>query len=435
MEKPNAAKKRQIVYDLTEVLLASTGKLRYYGIVRTVAEIGAELYKQDSSIQFGVFSYGHCELLEISPRLRADGGVELNVPTGILHLRVRSYYHRKSLLRDLLLTLVRPIVNRRNRRIWEDIAPGMVPINMEGKTLISCGRPKLIADILYTMDRKKVSFDLVPLLHDMIPIYDFKHQLAHFQPNFIGDNRMLVARARALLSNSNFTRQEILDFSAKGVLPPAPDIFVLPLVHECPEGTEPVEQALPEQPYILTVGSMLGRKNLDVVFEALRLLKQDGKQVPTLVLAGALRKRTNTYLQSDECRTIREHVVVRKDPNQTDLVALYKNALALVLPSRMEGWGLPAGEALWCGTPAICSTAPVLKEVCGNLGLYFDPDKEEQLADHITRLLTDPEFNRQLRARIVEHRTQLRTWADVTKDLQNILKHLSVGHHCDNAQR
>ncbi len=421
MEKPRAAEKQQIVYDLTEILLASTGKLRYYGIVRTVAEIGVELYKQDSSIQFGVFSYGHGELFEVFPCLRTDGEVELNVPTGIPNLRVRSYHHKKSFLRDLLLGIVRPIVNRRNRKIWEDIAPGMMPINMDGKTLISCGRPKLIADILCATDRKKVSCDVVPLLHDMIPIHEFKHQLASFQPNFIVDNQLLISRAKALLANSNFTRQEILDFSAKGVLPPAPDIYVLPLVHECPEGTEPVEQALPEEPYILTVSSMLGRKNLDVVFEALRLLKQTGKQVPTLVLAGVLRKRTNAYLQSDECDTVREHVVIRKDPNQTDLVALYKNALALVLPSRMEGWGLPAGEALWCGTPAICSTAPVLKEVCGDLGLYFDPDKAEQLADHITRLLTDPEFTCQLRSRIAEHKAQLRTWADVAKDLQSIL--------------
>ncbi|MCX8955624.1 glycosyltransferase, partial [Ruegeria sp. NA] len=74
-------------------------------------------------------------------------------------------------------------------------------------------------------------------------------------------------------------------------------------------------------------------------------MKRDGKDVPTLVLAGALRHKTSTYLQSDDCKTIREHVVFRENPNQTDLVNLYKNALALVMPSRMEGWGLPAGEA------------------------------------------------------------------------------------------
>ncbi|WP_050605811.1 glycosyltransferase family 1 protein [Ruegeria sp. 6PALISEP08] len=420
----NAAEKRQVVYDLTEVLLASTGKLRYYGIAKVVAEIGAELKKQDTSVRFAVFSQGHDELLEIYPSLRADGGVDLNVPVGIRQLRVRSYHHTKSLLRDLVLAVVRPFVQRRNRKAWDAIAPGMTPINMAGKTLVSCGRPKLIVEILCALDRKGVSCDIIPLLHDMIPMHDFEHQLASFPRNFIGDNQLLVSRAKALLANSEFTRQEILDFSKKGILPEAPEVFAVPLVHECPEGTEQAEQDAPEQPYILTVGSMLGRKNLDVVFEAMRLLKRDGKDVPTLVLAGALRHKTTAYLQSDECSTIREHVVFRENPNQTDLVNLYKNALALILPSRMEGWGLPAGEALWLGTPALCSTAVALKEVCGDLGIYFDPDRADQLADHITRLLSDPDFTGQLRARIAARKPQLRTWTDVAADLREVLQKL-----------
>lgn len=420
----NAAKKRQVVYDLTEVLLASTGKLRYYGIARVVAEIGAELRKQDASVRFAVFSQGHNELLEVFPTIRADGGVDLNVPIGIRQLRVRSHHYTKSIMRDLVLAAVRPLVGRRNRKAWEAIAPDMTPIDMSGKTLVSCGRPKLIVEILCTLDRKGVSCDIIPLLHDMIPMHDFEHQLASFPRNFIGDNQLLVSRAKALLTNSEFTRQEVLDFSEKGVLPEAPEVYAVPLVHECPEGTEQSEQDIPDNPYIMTVGSMLGRKNLDVVFEALRILKRDGKDVPTLVLAGALRHKTSTYLQSDECTSIREHVVFRENPNQTDLVNLYKNALALVMPSRMEGWGLPAGEALWFGTPALCSTAAVLKEVCGDLGVYFDPDRPDQLANHITRLLTDPEFAQNLRARIAAHKPQLRTWSNVAADVRAVLQRL-----------
>lgn len=420
----NAAEKQQVVYDLTEVLLASTGKLRYYGIARVVAEIGAELKKQGTAVRFAVFSQGHDELFEIFPSLRADGGVDLNVPSGIRQVRVRSHHYTKSVLRDLALAAVRPLVMRRNRKAWEAIAPGMTPIDMSGKTLVSCGRPKLIVEILCALDRKGVSCDIIPMLHDMIPMHDFEHRLASFPRNFIGDNQLLVSRSKALLANSEFTRQEILDFSQKDILPEAPETFAVPLVHECPEGTEQAEQDAPEQPYILTVGSMLGRKNLDVVFEAMRILKRDGKDVPTLVLAGALRHKTTAYLQSDECSTIRDHVVFRENPNQTDLVNLYKNALALIMPSRMEGWGLPAGEALWFGTPALCSTAAALKEVCGDLGVYFDPDRADQLADHITRLLTDPDFTEQLRTRITAHKPQLRTWTDVAVDLRGVLQKL-----------
>jgi glycosyltransferase involved in cell wall biosynthesis len=184
-------------------------------------------------------------------------------------------------------------------------------------------------------------------------------------------------------------------------------------------------QTVPNEPYILAVGSSLGRKNLEAVFEGLRILKRRSQPVPTLVLAGARRKKTDKYLQSGHADTIRDHVVFRENPNQTDLVKLYQGAVALVLASRMEGWGLPAGEALWLGTPVICSTAAVLREVCGDLGLYFDPDQPETLADHVNCLMTQPDFNKRLRDRIAAAKPNLRTWSDVTQDLRAALETLA----------
>ena len=96
MPEEKQAAALQIVFDLTEVLLASTGKLRYYGIARVAAEVGAELRKLESSVQFAVFSQSHGGLLEVFPSLREDGGVDLNVPTGIRQLRMRSHHYTKS---------------------------------------------------------------------------------------------------------------------------------------------------------------------------------------------------------------------------------------------------------------------------------------------------------------------------------------------------
>ena len=415
----------QIVFDLTEVLLASTGKLRYYGIARVAAEAGIALRKLDASIQFAVFSQGHRGLLEVFPEVLEDGSVELNVPAGIGQIRMRSHHYSKSVVRDLILSAVRPLIDRKNRATWDKIAPGMPELDMTGKTLVSCSRPKVITEILCTMAKRGVSCDVIPILHDMIPLHDFHHQRASFPKNFMGDNKFVIERAKGLLSVSKFTRQEIIDFSENGVLPRVPEIVAVPLVHQCPVGTETVEQLPPDTPYILTVGSMLGRKNLDVVFEALRVLQRTGSPLPKLVLAGAPRGRTRTYVASAECDSIRDLVLFYENPNQTDLVALYENATAVVMPSRMEGWGLPAGEALWCGTPAICSTAPVLKEVCGDLGLYFDPDAADDLAEYIRLLLTDSVFSTELRKRIAEKKSALRTWDDVAEDIVAAVSRLS----------
>lgn len=417
--------KPQIVFDLTEVLLASTGKLRYYGIARVAAEAGIALRKLDASIRFAVFSQGHRGLLEVFPEIREDGSVELNVPAGIRQIRMRSHHYSRSKLRDLILSAIRPLIDRKNRLFWDEIAPGMPQIEMAGKTFVTCSRPKVITEILCAMAKQGVSCDVIPMLHDMIPLHDFHHQRASFPKNFVGDNRFVIERAKGLLSVSEFTRQEIIDFSQSDVLPAVPEIIAVPLVHQCPIGTEPAEQAPPDTPYILTVGSMLGRKNLDVVFEALRVLQRTGSPLPKLVLAGAPRGRTRTYVASAECDSIRDLVLFYENPNQTDLVTLYENATAVIMPSRMEGWGLPAGEALWCGTPAICSTAPVLEEVCGDLGLYFDPDAADELAEYIRRLLTDSAFSTKLRMRISEHKSKLRTWDNVAEDIVAAVSRLS----------
>jgi len=142
----------------------------------------------------------------------------------------------------------------------------------------------------------------------------------------------------------------------------------------------------------------------------------DGKAVPQLVIAGSHRKRLRRYASRPVFRGIQGKLIFIDNPNQTDLVKLYKGALAVVMPSKLEGWGLPAGEALWCGTPAVCSTAEALQEVCGDLALYFEPDDASRLAQIIEKLETDIEFEHELRKRISEARPTLRTWNEVARE-------------------
>lgn len=420
--KKNSIINNEIVYDLTEVVLASAGRLKYYGIVRVVAEIGAALKKQNPDIRFGVFSYGHNAMLEVFPVVTESGDVDLRVPEGIRQLRIRRAFHTKSAVRDFLLPVVQNFVDRRNRRVWEQSGANLQPIDMEGKVLLSCGRPKLIVDIMESLKDKVSHFDVIPLLHDMIPLHDFYHSRGSFPRNFVGDNKIAVSRAKAIFTNSRFTKGEIHHFHQEGVFPDIPEVFALPLVHECPRGDEQLNGALPDRPYILAVGTSLGRKNVEAVFDAMLLMHETGQTVPDFVLAGARRKRTDTYLQDSRFDPIRDRIAIWESPNQAELVNLYQNAVALVLASRMEGWGLPAGEALWLGTPAVCAAVPALQEVCGDLGLYFDPDAPQELADILTKLLEDPGFEADMRSRIASARPDLRTWTHVGRDFLKALE-------------
>ena len=69
-----------------------------------------------------------------------------------------------------------------------------------------------------------------------------------------------------------------------------------------------------------------------------------------------------------------------------ELVHLYRRAYALILPSLLEGFGLPAVEAMACGTPVLSSRAGSLPEVVGEAGVYFDPTDVGSIAGAIRML-------------------------------------------------
>lgn len=73
-----------------------------------------------------------------------------------------------------------------------------------------------------------------------------------------------------------------------------------------------------------------------------------------------------------------------------DMAGLLSLSEALVFPSLWEGFGLPAVEAMYCGTPVLASDRGSLPEVVGGAGLLFDPERTEELAGAAIRLLTEP---------------------------------------------
>lgn len=412
-----------VVYDLTEVFVASTGKYPYYGIVRVVEEIGRELHLADPDLRFAIFSHAHDTFYEVHPSIDAESGrVELNIPKGVRQIHhLRKTFYSKNRVRDALLPLAQMLIRGINRSRWRRAKLSLEELDMNGKTLVSTGRPKHMVAALNALDNAGVSYEFIPLLHDMFPLHDFSPQNPKpFPLNFIGDNRRVISRASRIIAISRFTKSDIENFSRDGILPPLPEVVTVPLCHESRDGTEPVADDIPDTPYLLTVGATIGRKNLEAVFEAMCLLEDSGAPLPRLVLAGAPRKHVRDYLKKDRYDRIRAFIDMVPSPNQTKLNQLYRNAMALVLPSRIEGWGLPAGEALWNGTPTICSTAPVLYEVCGELGLYFDPNKPEELAEIIARLQNDRQFVEDLRARIAAAAASLRTWGDVARDVKRV---------------
>ncbi len=92
-------------------------------------------------------------------------------------------------------------------------------------------------------------------------------------------------------------------------------------------------------------------------------------------------------------------IVFTGEIDDTELAELLNTANALVFPSLWEGFGLPAVEAMSCGTPVLSSDRGSLPEVVGEGGLFFDPTQASEISAQAIRLLTDPNLQAAERVR------------------------------------
>jgi glycosyltransferase involved in cell wall biosynthesis len=107
-----------------------------------------------------------------------------------------------------------------------------------------------------------------------------------------------------------------------------------------------------------------------------------------------------------------------------DLVHLYQAASCLVLPSRDEGFGLPVVEAMACGTPVVASRAGSLPELVGDAGLLVAPERVDDLARALSRLVSQPALRATLRERGLQRAAQL-SWEQAADDLLAVFRELA----------
>ena len=184
-------------------------------------------------------------------------------------------------------------------------------------------------------------------------------------------------KAKKIIAPSISTKEEIidhLDISSEKV------IVTYEAVDEKISGAKKIED-LPKE-YFLYVGNAYPHKNLDRLLEAFSQFSKENVNVK-LVLVGTndffyIRLRENiNKLQ------LENKIIVKSGVSDAELSYLYKNALGLVTPALMEGFGLPVLEALKSKCLVICSDIPAFKELSRGNALYFNPYEASSIKDKL----------------------------------------------------
>jgi glycosyltransferase involved in cell wall biosynthesis len=210
------------------------------------------------------------------------------------------------------------------------------------------------------------------------------------------------ARAAAhVVTDSEFSAGEIV--AAYGI--PRDRIAVAPLGvasaflpkasgarHELPPGVHPS--------FLLHVGDLHERRNVATVVQALVDARKQGslRRPVSLVLAGVDRGVGDALRALAASASWPDLVVCLGTVEEDCLITLYREAAALVYPSRYEGFGLPVLEAMACGAPVIASRAASIPEVLGDAGMLLDPDEVQGWGRAIASVLSDEVLRARMRA-------------------------------------
>lgn len=323
--------------------------------------------------------------------------------------------HRKA-TRPLLTS---PNVTR--RRLWTP------PHHRWEQWVLPLELRRVKADVLH-------SPDFIPPFRRRMPAVITVHDLAFLHyPEILDDNAKryygqitaAVKSADAIIAVSEATRRDLLELlnvsdERVTIIPEAASAYYRPLELGVGEQREINGVPLETGSFVLFVGTIEPRKNLDTLLRALAACRSTpGTTVPLLVVAGARGWLDGPIFELIRDLRLGDHIRMIGGVEQDDLLWLYSACRFYVQPERYSGFGLPVLEAMQCGAPVIVSDTMALTELVGDAGVVTPAMDVEAWASAICRLWDDPERCSELRVRGL-NRATLYSWERTARETRAV---------------
>jgi glycosyltransferase involved in cell wall biosynthesis len=239
-----------------------------------------------------------------------------------------------------------------------------------------------------------------------------------------------VGRADFLLADSESTRRDLVELL--GVPPERVQVIYggVDAMFAPVEDAEALRRAREKyargRPFILAVGTLEPRKNYPTLIRAFARARQAARLPHALVIVGRKGWVYEPIFAAVDDLGLHDEVIFPGFVPDEELPALYNAADVLVTPSFYEGFGLPALEAMACGTPVIVSDVSSLPEVVGEAGVRIDPRDEAGLAEAIVRVVGDSALRAGLREAGLRRAREF-TWDRAARELLGVYARLGRG--------
>ncbi len=236
---------------------------------------------------------------------------------------------------------------------------------------------------------------------------------------------LVVSRLDSIITVSEQSRNDLLRY-----LPVKPENITV-----IPEAASPIYQPISQTqirntllsyginfPYILYVGSIEARKNLNTLLEAYaQVLCWSNKW--KLVIVGAHKWKYSSVFSTLERLQLTSDVHFTGYVPEGDLPVFYNGASLFVFPSLYEGFGLPVLEAMSCGTPVVTSNCSSLPEVTDEAAILVDPMDVNAIARAISQVLDEPELAMSMRERGITQAQQF-SWEQTARRTTDLYERL-----------